>query len=246
MRGILRPLMGATAILSAGLIVGCPGRADDVDLSEAGRLVLRIERPSGGTNATATANISELALVNRPLILTADQTLTIDGVRLTPTARTTLGLESEYTATIDALSPPDAYRLRFNDEDDDFEASLTPPEDLANIRPARFSEVSTEGFTVRWTPASDDQPRIHITVTGLALSVDSNGNPILVTHNVPFTNLRDDGEHRISAADLDFFQTGEIRVTIARVRTAAPSVGFASATVELRVVRELPLVLIEP
>jgi hypothetical protein len=63
---------------------------------------------------------------------------------------------------------------------------------------------------------------------------------------VTLSDLADDGDVTIGSSQLAYFLTGDLTVTLRRVRTISQKLGFSSGTIILRADHEIALTLEEP
>lgn len=240
------PLATGLALLGTLLTGGCPTDATDIDLAERGGLRLTILRVAESAVAEVTAEVFDAdSIFETPVRLGADQELSVNDDPLTPTPRTTLGLDAIYTAEVSAVAPPSAYTLMFDNAGAATSAMVTPPASPQLLAPLSSATVRTSGFTVRWIASDDPAARINITLSGQALQTDGSGGLTTVPYSAPFTALADDGSFTISADDLTFFLAGQVRLTISREFTVERELGFSSARVQLVIARDITITLAE-
>lgn len=227
------------------LATGCPMSSQGIDLSSKGGLTMTIARTSGSGLATATAQVVELGLLtSTKLVLADDQVLSVNGKTLTATTRTQLGLDAEYSATVEAVDEPDEYSVSFDDQGVMTTVSVAPPQDFSGVSPKAGAAVSVDGFALSWDQTSGAGATVEVAITGTSLQANSNTGaiePVSYTVNIPA--IADDGGIMVGASELTYFQTGGITVTLTRVETASQPLNFKSGEIRTEIVRELPLTL---
>ena len=244
-RAVLRILTAAIA-LPVLLTAGCLTSSEGIDLTERGVLVLTVSRVSGSALATAVAGVTDdLSITSSGILLADDQILYVNDVPLSATARTALGLEATYTATVEGVEAPDTYAISFDNEGVVTSIEVEPPEDFTDVEPDSSDEVERDGFELTWDVSDDDDVTITITIVGSVLSYDDDGNLEVVEYAVSLPGLVDDGGINIGSAELSAFVAGDITVALTRVRTVTPKLGFTEGTIQLMVSHELPLTLVE-
>lgn len=234
----------AVASVASLIIGGCPTNSTNIDLSSSGELVLVISRDSNATTARVTASITDSSalLLNDKVLLSDDQVLSVDGETLDPTTQTELGLDSEYTATIDV---DDEYTLSFDNQGETSTTEVTPPAGFDDISPGEGDSVSRDGFVISWEAEDESSVFVDITITGLAIFYNSDGTYEQTEYEVELTDLADDGDATVSAANLLYFISGDLDVTLTRTKSLSRDLGFSDGEIRLEVVRTVTLDLVD-
>lgn len=232
-----------------GLSIGCSTEAINIDLSEQGVLTLLAERVSGSSIATATAHISDsslLGLVAPNVLLADDQIIAINSVPLSKSTLTSLGIESTYTANVEAAESSESYKLSFDNQGVTTTFDADAPSDFDDVEPSIGDEVDYNGFDIEWDSASSsDGTTIDIVIDGSATSYSSDGVLSVVDHSVAFENLADDGLFSIGTTDLEYFNPGTITVTITRTKVVSQKLGFSTGTLTFSITKTITLNLVD-
>ena len=228
-----------TGVMSLS-IGGCPTSSSNIDLATNGELVLVISRDSNDTTASVTAQITNnsAVLLNDKVILSDDQVLSVDDETLEPTTQTELGLNSVYTATIDV---DDTYIVSFDNQGEETTAEVSPPAEFDDVSPGEGDTVSRDGFVLSWEAADESSVFVDVNITGPAYYYNDDGAYDLTDYSVDLTDLSDDGDVTISAANLLYFVAGDIEVTLTRTKSLSRDLGFADGEIRLEVVRSITL-----
>jgi len=233
------------ALCLAPIAAGCTSTTEGLDLTENGILTLILHRVSGSAVATAAATVKDAGLLGalgQSLVLADDQIISVNNVPLSASTLTSLGIESAYSATIEAVDEPDTYTIEFDDAGVVTSVELTPPEDFEDVTPETGDEVTYDGFTLQWeAPDDEDDATIDITLSGYALSYNSAGSVDTVEYAVAFNDLADDGSVSIGETDLQYFTPGALTLTLTRTKAVSQKTGFAAGSLTMTITKTLTL-----
>jgi hypothetical protein len=230
------------------LVAGCPTSSEGIDLTTQGVLSLAITRTSEAATATATAvvtNNSVASITQSKIKLGTDQVLSVNTVPLTATALTSLGVDATVAATVTAVAAPATYAIQFDNQGTTSSCAVAPPEDFAAVTPAAGTTVPRAGFTIAWAPSGESDVIVGVTITGYILTYAQNGTLQETQTSVSLADVPDIGTAMVGATQLASFIAGNITVRMTRQRTVSQPLGFATGTIRLNIVRDIPLTLVE-